>query len=112
MMQMRKVGVLCVQEARWEEVNAKEMGGGCKLLRSGANKQGRNVVGIILSKDLKADLIHVSKRSDRVMRIKLGVEGTVVNIIRAYASQSRLYRGGKRNVLGTDGSRAECDTGW
>ena len=80
------------------------------MIRSGANKQGRNGVGIVLSKDLKEDLISVSKRSDRVMSIKLGVEQTVVNIICAYAP-SRLYRGEKRNVLGTDGSRAECDNG-
>ena len=52
-----------------------------------ANKQGRNGVGIVLSKDLKEDLISVSKRSDRVMSIKLGVEKTVVNIICAYAPQ-------------------------
>ena len=69
-------------------------------------------MGIVLSKDLKEDLISVSKRSDRVMRIKLGVEETVGNIICAKCSPSRLYRGGKRNVLGTDGSRAECGTGW
>ena len=66
---------------------AKELGGGCKLLRSGANKQGRNGVGIVISKDLKEDLISVSKRSDRVMSIELGVEETVVNIICAYAPQ-------------------------
>ena len=42
------------------------------MLRSGANKQGRNGVGIVISKDLKEDLISVSKRSDRVMSIKLG----------------------------------------
>ena len=44
------------------------------------------------------------------MSIKLGVEETVVNIICAYAPQVGCT-GGKRNVLGTDGSRAECDTG-
>ena len=53
------------------------------MIRSGANKQGRNGVGIVLSKELKEDLISVSKRSDRVMSIKLGVEETVVNIIYA-----------------------------
>ena len=105
------MGVLCVQETRWKGDKAKEIGGGCKLLRSGANKQGRNGVGIVISKDLKENLISVSKRSDRVMSIKLGVEETVVNIIMRLCSPSRLYRGGKRNVLGTDGSRAECDTG-
>ena len=76
--------MLCVQETIWK---AKELGGGCKLIRSGANKQVRNGVGIVLSKDLKEDLISVSKRSDRVMSIKLGVEETVVNIICAYAPQ-------------------------
>ena len=57
------------------------------MLRSGADDQGRNGVGIVLSKDLKEDLISVSKRSDRVMSVKLGVEETVVNIICAYAPQ-------------------------
>ena len=74
LMERRKVGVLCVQETRWKGDKAKELGGGCKLLRSGANKQRRNGVGIVISKDLKEDLISVSKRSDRVMSIKLGVE--------------------------------------
>ena len=64
LMERRKVGVLCVQETRWKGDKAKELGGGCKLIRSGANKQGRNGVGIVLSKDLKEDLISVSKRSD------------------------------------------------
>ena len=57
------------------------------MIRSGANKQGRNGVGIVLSKDLKEDLISVSKRSDIVMSIKLGVEETVVHIVCAYAPQ-------------------------
>ena len=78
--------VVCAGD-EMEGDKAKELGGGCKLLRSGANKQGRNGVGIVISKDLKEDLISVSKRSDRVMIIKLGVEETVVNIICAYAPQ-------------------------
>ena len=40
LMERRKVGVLCVQETRWKRDKAKESGEGCKLLRSGANKQG------------------------------------------------------------------------
>ena len=87
LMERRKVGVLCVQETRWKGNKTKELGGGCRLIRSGANEQGRNGVGIVLSKYLKEDLISVSKRSDRVMSIKLRVEETVVNIICAYAPQ-------------------------
>ena len=61
-----------MQETIWKGDKAKELGGGCKLIRSGANKQGRNGVGIVLSKDLNEDLISVSKRSDRVMSITQG----------------------------------------
>ena len=38
LMERRKVGVLCVQETRWKGDKAKELGGGCKLLRSRSNK--------------------------------------------------------------------------
>ena len=110
----RKVGELCVQETRWKGNKTNELGGGRKLLRSGANEQGRNGVGIVISKELKEDLISVSKRSDRAMNIKLGVvEETVVNIIFAYASQvgCREEEKEKEAFLGTDGSRAEGDTG-
>ena len=100
MMERRKVVVLCVQETRWKGDKAKELGGGCKLLRSGANKQGRNGVGIVISKDLKEDLISVSKRSDRVMSIKLGVEETVVNIICAYAPKVCCTEGGGEKRFG------------
>ena len=57
--------------------------GGCKLLRSGrpTNEQERNGVGIILSKELKEDLISVSGNSDPVMSIELGLEEMVVNIM-------------------------------
>ena len=41
LMVRRKVGVLCVQETRWKGDKAKELGGGCKLLLSGANKPAR-----------------------------------------------------------------------
>ena len=87
MMERRKVGVLCVQETRWKGNKARELGGGYKLFYSGANDQGRNGVGIILSEELKESIVSVERRSDRVMSIKLGVEDVAVNIICAYAPQ-------------------------
>ena len=65
------------------------VGGDCKLLRSGANKQEWNGVGIVglLSKELKEDLISVSRKSDPVMSIELGLEEMVINIMCAYAPQ-------------------------
>ena len=55
-------------------------GGGCKLLRSGANEQEWNGVGIVISKELREDLISVSRKNDPVMSIELGLEDMVVNI--------------------------------
>ena len=68
--------MLCVQETRRKGIKANVLRGGCKLL-----------VGIILSRELKENMISVGKRSDRVMSIILGVEETVVNIIYAYYPQ-------------------------
>ena len=63
--------------------------GGCKLLRSGTNEQVWNGVGLVvlLSKELKEDLIGVSMNSDPVMTIELGLEEMVVNITCARAPQ-------------------------
>ncbi|XP_068213952.1 uncharacterized protein [Palaemon carinicauda] len=52
-MKRRKIGVPCVQEARWKGNKARELSEGCNCYYSGANMEGRNGVGMILSKDLK-----------------------------------------------------------
>ena len=57
------------------------------MLRSGTNEQEWNGVGIVLSKELKEDLISVSRNSDPVMTIELGLEEMVVNIMCACAPQ-------------------------
>ena len=51
------------------------------MLHSGTNEQEWNGVGIVLSKELKEDLISVSRNSDPVMTIELGLEEMVVNIM-------------------------------
>ena len=59
------------------------------MLRSGTNEQEWNGVKIVglLSKGLKEDLISVSKESDPVMTIELGLEEMVVNTMCACAPQ-------------------------
>ena len=57
------------------------------MLRSGANEQEWNGVGIVLSKELKEDLINVSRNSDPVITIELGLEEMVVNIMCSCAPQ-------------------------
>lgn len=85
-MERKRIGVLCVQETRWRGNKAKDLGSDCKLFYSEANFQGRNGVGIVLSKELKDSLVSVSQRRDRVMSIKLCLEETVY-IVCGYAPQ-------------------------
>ncbi|XP_068203673.1 craniofacial development protein 2-like [Palaemon carinicauda] len=88
LMERRKIGALCVQESRWKGNNARELGEGCKLYYSGVNMGGRNGVGIILSKELKENLIGVNRKNDRIMSSKLGLGATIVNVVCAYAQQT------------------------
>ncbi|XP_068209189.1 craniofacial development protein 2-like [Palaemon carinicauda] len=88
LMERRMIGVLCVQETRWKGNNARELGEGCKLYYSGANMEERNGVGIILSKELKDNLIKVTKKNYRIMNLKLGLGVTIVNVMSAYAPQT------------------------
>ena len=62
--------VVCVT---WKGGQREIVGGGCKLLRSGENEQECNGVGIVLSKELKEDMMSVSRKSERVMSIALGL---------------------------------------
>lgn len=80
----RRIEFLCVQETRWKGNKSREVGGGCKLVYSGANRQDRNGVGIVLRKETKDSAVAVGRRSDRVMSVKLRSEETV-NIACAYA---------------------------
>ena len=60
----RKVVVLCrlcVQETRWKGNKARELGGDCKFVYSGADERGRNGVGIVLSKEFKDNVVSVSQ---------------------------------------------------
>ena len=67
LMKTRGVSILCVQETRWKGNKAKELGEGYKLIYSGANKDSRNGVGIILSSEIKNNIIEVNRRNDRIM---------------------------------------------
>ncbi|XP_068241086.1 craniofacial development protein 2-like [Palaemon carinicauda] len=84
LMERRKIGMLCVQETRWKGNKAREPSEGCKFYYSGRKMEGRNGVGIILSKDLKESLIGVNRKNDRIMNLKLRLGATLVNVVCAY----------------------------
>ena len=86
--------ILCVQETRWKGNKAKELGDGYKLFYSGANEQGRNGVGIVLSGEMKNALTEIDRKNDRIMRVKICYSGETVNIFHAYAPQVGCTKGG------------------
>ncbi|KAI5615035.1 hypothetical protein C0J50_10919, partial [Silurus asotus] len=86
MMERRKVDMLCVQETKWKGSKARNIGGGFKLFYHGVAGK-RNGVGVILKEEYSKSVVVVKRVSDRVMNVKLEVEGVIINIISAYAPQ-------------------------
>ena len=86
MMEWRKVDMLCVQETRWKGSRARNIGGGFKLFYHGVDGK-RSGVGVILKEEYSKSVVEVKRVSDRVINVKLEVEGVMINIISAYAPQ-------------------------
>ena len=105
MMERRNVDILCPQETKWKGSKAWNSGGGCKIFYYGrkngigivlmmeemeddGRKNGRkNGIGIVLRKELAESVLEVKRVSDRLMTIKLEVNGSILNIVSACAPQ-------------------------
>nr|XP_018622438.1 uncharacterized protein LOC108943148 [Nicotiana tomentosiformis] len=93
-LQKRKVYITYVQETRWVGSKAKNADG-YKLWYSGGVK-GKNVVGILVDRELRESVVEVKRVNDRLMAIKLVVGGSTLNVISAYTSQAGLDEEVKR----------------
>ncbi|PKA67201.1 hypothetical protein AXF42_Ash004693 [Apostasia shenzhenica] len=86
----RKINILCLQETKWVGEKAKEIDGlGFKLWYSDKNKN-KNGVGIILDKSLKDHIVEVKRNCDRIMALKIIINGMIINIVSVYAPQVGL----------------------
>ena len=86
MMVKRKVDILCVQETKWKGSKARNIGDGCKIFYHGEDGR-RNGVGFILSEEYIGRVLEVKRVSDRMMYMKLDIDGVMMTVISAYASQ-------------------------
>ncbi|KAF7710720.1 hypothetical protein HF521_009592, partial [Silurus meridionalis] len=86
MIEKRKVDMLCVQETKWKGSKARNIGGGFKLFYYGVDGK-INGVGVILKEENSKSVVELKRVSDRVMIMKLEVEGMMINVISAYAPQ-------------------------
>ncbi|KAK3552206.1 hypothetical protein QTP86_005260 [Hemibagrus guttatus] len=85
-MERRKVDILCVQETRWKGSKACSIGAGFKLFYYGVDSK-RNGVGVVLKEEFVRNVLEVKRVSDRVMSLKLGIEGVMMNVVSDYAPQ-------------------------
>ncbi|KAK3534032.1 hypothetical protein QTP86_000637 [Hemibagrus guttatus] len=86
MMERRKVDILCVQETRWKGSKARSIGAGFKLFYYGVDNK-RNGVGVVLKEEFVRNVLEVKRVSDRVMSLKLEIEGVMLNVVSGYAPQ-------------------------
>ncbi|KAK3572267.1 hypothetical protein QTP86_029691 [Hemibagrus guttatus] len=85
-MERRKVDILCVQETRWKGSKARSIGAGFKLFYYGVDSK-RNGVGVVLKEEFERNVLEVKRVSDRVMSLKLEIEGVMLNVVSGYAPQ-------------------------
>ncbi|MES6403738.1 hypothetical protein U6P81_12180 [Cutibacterium acnes] len=78
-----RVNIACLQETKWKGKKAKYIDG-FKLWYIG-EANNKNVVGIIVDKDLKEEVVDVKRIGDRIITIELVLEKEIINIISAYA---------------------------
>ncbi|KAK3537219.1 hypothetical protein QTP70_003376 [Hemibagrus guttatus] len=86
MMERRKVDILCVQETRWRGSKARSIGAGFKLFYYGVDSK-RNGVGVVLKEEFVRNVLEVKRVSDRVLSLKLEIEGVMLNVVSGYAPQ-------------------------
>ncbi|KAK3543928.1 hypothetical protein QTP70_031839, partial [Hemibagrus guttatus] len=117
MMEIRK-DILCVQETRWKGSKARSIGAGFKLFYYGVDSK-RNGVGVVLKEEFVRNVLEVKRVSDRVMSLKLEIEGVMLNVVSGYAPQivlpddwestADVIRETGRKVLGVSSGRWKED---
>lgn len=85
-LQRRRVHVACIQETKWKGSKAREIGNGYRLFYHGTGNT-RNGVGIVLDREFSSMVVDVKRISDRLMIIRLVVDGGRVSVVSAYAPQ-------------------------
>ena len=86
MMERRNVDILCLQETKWKGSKARNIGGGCKIFYNGADGR-KNGIGIVLREELAESILEVKRVLDRLMAMKLELNGSILNIVSAYVPQ-------------------------
>ena len=91
LMERRGANILCVQETRWKGERARCVGGGYKMWHCG-NGNKKNGVEIILKKEHVDRVVELWRVTDRIICLKMELDGVMLNVISAYAPQEGRIR--------------------
>ena len=80
------VDIFCLQETKWKGSKARNIGGVCKIFYNGADGR-KNGIGIVLREELAESVLEMKRVSDRLMAMKLEVNGSILNIVSEYVPQ-------------------------
>ena len=86
LMERRGVNIQCVQETRWKGERARCIGGGYKMWYCGSGNK-KNGVEIILKKEHVDRVVELWRVSERIICLKMELDGVMLNVISAYAPQ-------------------------
>ncbi|KAL6548523.1 hypothetical protein OROGR_008944 [Orobanche gracilis] len=89
-MRMRRIHIMCLQETKWVGEKARVLAPWSYKLWYSGKDRSRNGVGIVIDKEMIDDVVEVSRKSDRIMSIKLLIGDEFLTIISAYAPQVGL----------------------
>ena len=70
---------MCVHETRWSSSKARNIRAGFRLYYHGVDRK-RNGVGVILEEEYVKSVVKLKRVSDRVMNVKLEIEGVMMNV--------------------------------
>lgn len=82
--QKRKINIVCVQQTRLVGSRARDEDG-FQLWYSGYER-GKNMVGILIIRDLRVLVVKVRRVKDKLMAIKLVVGGYTLNVSSTYVA--------------------------
>ena len=91
LMERKRVDILCVQATHWKEEKARCIGGGYKMWYCGSGNK-KNCVGDILKKEHVGRVVELWRVTDRIICLKMELDGVMLNVISAYALQVGCIR--------------------
>jgi exonuclease III len=84
------MNILCVQETKWTNQNAKEKENTCFKSWYTEKQRSRIDVDILIDKSLKNEIIVVRRQENKIIITKLVIEDLILNVISVYVQQIGL----------------------